>query len=139
MPSNERERTPAPQALTSEYLEQRRQEGWRLVALEWERPAAAGAGGLVEVPYGWKVAPDCRHLEENPAEQQALLVMMDGIVADRSLSEVAAELNARGLATRLGMPWSAPAIFELLPRLVETGPRMFGSEAWLARRGAVAR
>jgi len=30
--------------------------------------------------------------------------------------------------------WTPPAVFGLLPRLIEVGPHMFSSEEWIARR-----
>ncbi len=134
MAKSERVRETAPEAVTPEFLKDREQAGWRLVALEWERPVAPGEPARVEVPYGWSIASDGKHLEENGQEQQALTAMMDLIVGDMPLSAVAAELNARGLRMRTGAEWTAPAVFDLLPRLVESGPRIFASEAWAARR-----
>ncbi len=138
MEKYERVREPAPEALTAEYLRDRKQAGWRLVAVEWERPMDAETPNRVEVPYGWKVADDQRHLEENEEEQRALLAMMDMIVGDMPLTAVTAELNRQGFHLRNGHPWTASAVFDLLPRLVESGPRMFLSEAWATRPRAVA-
>ena len=133
----ERVREPAPESLTPEYVEERRRAGWKLVALEWERPSELPAPEWVEVPYGWRIASDCRHLEENADERDTLVAMMEMIVADTPLTRVAAELNRRGHRMRNGSLWSGPAVFNMLPRLVETGPRMFNSEAW-TRRDRVA-
>jgi hypothetical protein len=137
MSKYERVREPAPEALTTDYIDLRVQAGWKLVAIEWERPvdpAAPVTPERIEVPFGWKVAGDCRHLEEDSGEQQALFTMMGMIVADTPLSTVAAELNRRGFRMRNGLEWSPAAVFDLLPRLVEIGPRLFNSEAWTSRR-----
>jgi hypothetical protein len=140
MDKYERVREPAPEGVTAEYLKGRQEAGWKLVAVEWERPVEPGEPSRIEVPYGWKVADDQRHLEEDTSEQQAMLVMMDMIVADMPLSAVAAELTKRGMRMRNGAPWTPPAVFDLLPRLVETGPRLFATEAWATRpRAAAAR
>ena len=139
MSKYEHVREPAPEALTADYIDARRQAGWNLVALEWERPsdpARPVALERIEVPYGWKVAGDCRHLEEDPGEQQALFAMMGRIVADTPLSTVAGELNQRGFRMRNGFEWSPAAVFELLPRLVEIGPSLFNSEKSAATRRA---
>ena len=133
MSKHERVREPAPEVITPDYVEERRRAGWKLVALEWERPSDRPAPEQIEVPYGWRIASDCRHLEEDSAEQETLVAMMDMIVADTPLSKVASELNRSGHRMRNGSLWSAPAVFNLLPRLVETGPRLFGSEAWTRR------
>jgi hypothetical protein len=47
---------------------------------------------------------------------------------------VAEELNRRGFRTRAGGDWSPVAVFNLLPRLIEVGPRIFSSEEWIVRR-----
>jgi hypothetical protein len=60
--------------------------------------------------------------------------MMEQIVQDEPLSKVAQELNSRGHRTRQGTKWSPVAVFNLLPRLIEAGPRIFSSEEWVARR-----
>lgn len=121
-----------------DHLSQKAKEGWKLVALEWEREteaaAAAQAGSLSgEAPYGQHVASDCAHLEEDAAEKQALILMMDMIVQDCPLSQVAEELNRKGLRTRGGANWTPGAVFDLLPRLIELGPRIFSSSDWTAR------
>lgn len=89
---------------------------------------------LIPVPYGLRVAGDCIHLEEHPEEKVTLLLIMDLIVDDRPLSEIAIRLNSRGLRTREGHEWTPVAIFNLLPRTVDAGPRMFTSDAWVEHR-----
>ena len=86
-----------------------------------------------EVPYGMRVASDCMHLEDNETEKQALTLMMDLIVEDWPLSKVAEELNKKGHRTRNGGNWTPGAVFDLLPRLIEVGPRIFSSAEWTAR------
>ena len=138
MQGYERVREPAPEIVTHEYLSQRQKAGWRLVMLEWERPVeSAGTGKQIDVPYGWKVAGDCLHLEEDAGEQRTLLTMMELIVEDVPLSAVAETLNRKGFRTRTGQPWSPVAVFNLLPRLVELGPRILASDSWALRKQAV--
>jgi hypothetical protein len=55
------------------------------------------------------------------------------IVADLPISAAAEEMNRQGFRMRDGLPWTAVAVFDLLPRLIESGPRMFTSPAWIAR------
>ena len=121
-----------------EYFQQKAEEGWRLVAVEWERDAedeaAAGRWLIEEVPYGLQVADDHLHLKDNPEEMLILMRMMELIVQDHSISRVADELNQQGLRTRRGAKWSAVSVFNLLPRLIEVGPRIFSSEEWVATR-----
>ncbi len=121
-----------------EYFQQKAEEGWRLVAVEWERDAEGEGGGarwlIEEVPYGLQVADDCLHLKDNPDEMRVLMLMMELIVQDCSISRVADELNKQGLRTRRGANWSAVSVFNMLPRLIEVGPRIFTSEEWVAKR-----
>ena len=132
----EREREFLSGPLTAEYLAARVAAGWRAVTVEWEREGNSPSSerNTREVPYGLRVAGDCRHLEEDPAEREALLRMLDLIAHDYPLSKVAADLNSLGLRTRSGARWSAPAVFELLPRLMEAGPQIVTSEEWIERR-----
>jgi len=138
MPNQEHLRELIPGSLDPERFRERIEAGWRLVAVEWEREApevARGGNGFVEeVPYGMQVAGDCLHLVENPAERAALVLMMDLIVQDHPLSYVARELNLKGFRTREGLPWNQVAVFNMLPRLVDVGPKIFSSGEWEARR-----
>jgi hypothetical protein len=143
MPRVQRIREIVIDSLTAEYLKQKADEGWRLVALEWQREIEGEAEQppeLVEdVPYGLRVADDCSHLEEDGTEKQALLLMMDLVVQDQPLSRVASGLNQAGFRTRQGTPWSPASVFNMLPRLIEVGPRIFSSEEWMARRDRLMR
>ena len=124
--------------LSQEYVNQRTAAGWRLAAVVWERetPGAGQAAGVAEdVPYGLKISDDCTKLEENLEEREALIVMLELIIQDRPLSQVAEELNQRGLRTRHNTKWTPGAVFDMLPRLIEVGPRVFTSEEWVVRRG----
>ncbi len=137
MPKIERIREELSCLPSAEYLQYKAAAGWKLAAIEWEREAEtdAQAGALkLEVPFGLRVAKDCVHLEENPAEKEILMLAMELIVQDRSLSQVAEELNRRGFWTRDGLKWGPVPVFDLLPRLVEVGPRIFSSEDWAERR-----
>lgn len=111
--------------------------GWRLVALEWERDTVADepqAQASAEVPFGLKVSGDCAHLEENAAEREVLLAMMELTIQDGPYSSIAEELNRRGFRTREGLRWTPVSVFQMLPRLIEVGPKIFGSEEWQERR-----
>ena len=126
--------------LTPEYVAQRKADGWNLVGVVWERESAAERepGPEIEVPFGLRVAEDCRHLTEDQAEKEALLLMLEMIVQDRRVTEVALELNRRGYKTRDGRVWSATAVFDMMPRLIEEGAREFSSEEWALRRKVFA-
>lgn len=122
------------------------QEGWKLVALEWHREVASEATEksptahpMEEVPYGLRVAQDCHTLEIDPLEHKVLMDMMDLLVDDQPFSKIAADLNAKGHRTRKGEVWTMASVFNMLPRLIEIGPRLFSSVEWEQRRPKVAR
>ena len=116
------------------YFTDKTSAGWRLVAIEWERGATSAVEPDEDIPYGLRVASDCRRLEGNPDEINVLLLLMEVIVQDGPLSKAAEAINARGHRTRDGQQWTPSALFRLLPRLIEAGPRLCTSEEWLERR-----
>jgi len=125
-----------------DYVRQKTEAGWKLVALEWRREIAGDDRHDViveEIPYGLRVASDCSRLEEDPNERRVLMQMMELIVQDYSLTLVAAELNKKGLRTRQGGPWTPVSVFNMLPRLIEVGPRIFSSDEWEDRRERLMR
>ena len=87
-----------------------------------------------EIPYGLRVSDDCTRLVGNPVEIEIIIRALDMIVEDCPLSRVAERLNEAGYQTRAGGEWTAPALFELLPRMIQVGPRVFSSGEWLTRR-----
>jgi hypothetical protein len=120
-----------------QYWNSKAEEGWRLVAIEWEREPELDRGDdpwMEEVPYGLKVGEDCLHLVENSAEREAMTCMLEMIVADKPFSEIAASVNCRGFRTRAGTLWTQVDIFLLLPRLVEVAPRIYPTHDWSKRR-----
>jgi hypothetical protein len=123
--------TAAPSA---EYFSTKAAEGWTLVAVEWERGASPKGVPIEDVPFGLRVASDCRRLEEDPGELEVLVLMMETIVQDGTLSQAAQTINQRGFRTRDGEKWTPKALFYLLPRLIEIGPRLCTSEEWVERR-----
>jgi hypothetical protein len=144
MAKNVRIREPLTGSPTLEYLNERMAAGWKLIALEWEKPATSQVSttaeeSVEEIPYGLQVSTDCQRLVENPAERQIIILALDMIVEDCPLSRVAEELNRRGMRTRDGQPWSPGALFNLLPRMIEVGPRLFVSDEWTHRRERLPR
>jgi len=121
-----------------DYMRQKTEAGWKLVALEWRREIEgediAEQVIVEEIPYGLRVAADCSRLEEDPAERGVLMQMMELIVQDYSVTLAAAELNKRGLRTRDGGYWTPVSVFNMLPRLIEVGPHIFSSDDWERRR-----
>jgi hypothetical protein len=134
MPKLERTRDFMTEAPSNEYFSTKVADGWRLVAVEWERGAAAKAVPVEEVPFGLRVASDCKRLEDDPEELEILVMMMEVIVQDGPLSQAAKAINDRGFRTRDGEKWTPRALFYLLPRLIEIGPRLCTSEEWVERR-----
>lgn len=131
--------------VTLEYFMQKMAEGWNLTAIEWVRetqdqPGSAESFHVAvdgeELPYGVQLAPDGLHLEQNPLEKTVLLMILEKIVREKRITEIARDLNTAGLKTRRGTEWTAPAVFDLLPRLVEMGPKLLNSREWQERRTA---
>lgn len=140
-------REPMTSPPSADYVREKAEHGWRLVSVEWARPkdaygADAGtrdAGQIrEEIPFGLRVADDCRHLEENPIEKQAMLAMLAMIVDDKPLSQVADSVNREGFRTRDGREWTQTAIFYMMPRIIQIAPQLFSSEEWRQRRAEVA-
>jgi hypothetical protein len=132
------------QPLLEEIVRQRTAAGWHLVSLEWRRElpeAEAPTDGAFpeDIPYGLRISEDCKRLEIDPNENQALLQMMEMLVQDFPFSAIVSDLNEKGFRTRDGRPWSPVAIFNMIPRLIEVGPRLFSTEEWEVRRQKFAR
>lgn len=134
MPKHERVRDFVTTPPSAEYFRDKLAEGWNLAAIEWERGSAVPGPPVEDIPFGLRVASDCLRLEENPDEVQVLLLMLEVLVQDGPLSTVAQRINDRGYRTRDGEPWTRTALFYLLPRLIEVGPRLCTSEEWVERR-----
>ena len=127
---------------TLEHLAERVAAGWKPVAIEWERAESAGTQedpGMEEIPYGLRVSDDCKGLVESQPEREIIITALDMIVEDCPLSRVADELNRRGHTTREGTPWTPTALFTLLPRMIQVGPKVFRSEEWVMRRKRLPR
>jgi hypothetical protein len=139
MPRVERVREVLADTLTQAYIDRKSGEGWKPVAIVWERQVEGAqtepANITEEPPYGLKIAEDCLQLEQDIQEKEALLVMLEMIIQDKPLSEIADSLNQRGFHTRHNHKWTPGSVFDMLPRLIEVGPRVFKSEEWVVRRG----
>ena len=127
---------------TSLYLSRMLDAGWRLVALEWEREMEVSGEpevpvaetGSEEIPFGLRIAYDCRHLEDDPLEMQTLKFLAEMIVQDISFRSMADALNAREYRTRDGHPWTAASVFKLTPRLIDVAPRVLSGAEWQSRK-----
>jgi len=127
---------------TSVYLSKMLDAGWRLVALEWEREIEFSGEpeppvvevGSEEIPFGLRIASDCRHLEDDPLEVQTLKFLGEMIVQDISFRSMAEALNVREYRTRDGHAWTASSVFKLIPRLIEIAPRLLSGSEWDSRK-----
>jgi len=118
-------------------LQQKLNEGWKPVAIEWERQVSAeltAATAAPDVPYGLRVSGDCAHLEDDPHEREVLFQIMELTIQDGPYSGIAAELNHRGFRRRDGNLWTPISVFQMLPRLIEAGPGILTSDEWRQRR-----
>src|SRR5579864_3399674 len=120
---------------SSEVMRQRTAAGWQLVSLEWRRelPESEGPteGAFSEdIPYGLRISDDCQRLEVDPLENRVLMLMMELLVQDFPYSSIVSDLNEKGFRMRNGKPWTRVALFNMTPRLIEVGPRLFSTEEW---------
>ena len=118
-----------------EVIRQRTAAGWQLVSLEWRRELpeseAPTEGAFSEdIPYGLRISDDCQRLEVDPTENRVLMLMMELLVQDFSYSSVVSDINEKGFRMRNGKPWTRVAVFNMMPRLIEVGPRLFSTEEW---------
>jgi hypothetical protein len=135
MKKTERVRQVVSGAPGAAELKEQTEKGWKLVAIEWEREIETAESQLPgDVPFGLQIAPEAQRLEENPVEREILFLLMELIVQEGSYARIAEELNRRGFRTRQGAEWSQVSVFEMLPRLIEVGPRVFQSSEWQKRR-----
>lgn len=134
----ERMRDIVSEPFSPDIIRQRTSAGWQMVAIEWRRElpdieAPTAKQFDEEVPYGLRVSDDCKRLESDPVERQILMLMMEMVTQDSSYAEIVAKLNERGFRMRNGHLWNRIAVFQMIPRLIEVGPRFFSSEEWVAR------
>jgi hypothetical protein len=140
MPRTERIRQSASGHLTWDEIHRLQNEGWKPIAVEWERvvpesdKTASPTHDHQDPPFGLRVASDSPTLVEEPTENEALVLMMELIIQDGPYSFIAEEMNRRGYRTREGAKWSPVSVFEMLPRLIDAGPRILSSENWQRRR-----
>jgi hypothetical protein len=130
--------------VTLEHLARRFAEGWKIASIEWFREADAPVSpgestrllnDHAALPYGLQIS-GAGLVQENPLEATVLLLILEQIIREKRIQEIASELNQQGFSNREGMPWSASDVFDLLPRLIEAGPSLLKSAAWQQRRPA---
>src|SRR5215470_7664834 len=135
----ERTRDVISGAFDPEVIRQRTTSGWQLVSLEWRRElpeSEASTPGVIgeEIPYGLRISDDCQRLEIDPVENRTLMLMMELLVQDFPYSSIVSDLNEKGLRMRDGRPWTRVAVFNMTPRLIEVGPRLFETDEWQKMR-----
>jgi hypothetical protein len=135
MPHFERIRDIVSGPFSLDVLAQRAASGWQMVSIEWRRELpdseTPSEGAYDEdIPYGLRISDDGLRLEVHPVENRALMLMMDLLGQDFSYSSIVSSLNEAGFRTRDGKPWSRVAVFNMMPRLIEVGPRIFHSPEW---------
>ena len=139
MPYFERIRDVIHAPFSPDLIHQRTAAGWQMISIEWRRELPAGeapAEGAFDedIPFGLRISEDCKRLEVHPQEHQVLMLMMELLVQDFSYSGIVSDLNEKGFRQRDGRPWNREAVFNMIPRLIEVGPRFFSSEEWDKRR-----
>jgi len=136
----ERVRQEIQAPLDAEELKRQTGQGWKMVAIEWERelPEEQAEKLTDEVPFGLQVSASAGRLEENPIEREALFLMMELTIQDGPYPVIAEELNRRGYRTRQGMKWTPISVFQMLPRLIDIGPQIFATQEWQERRKRMA-
>ena len=138
MKKTERMRQLVSGPISEADIKQQSDNGWRLVAVEWEREVETTEGQLPrDVPFGLRVAADNQNLEEDPFEREILVELMELLLQEGSYARVADEINRRGYRTRQGTAWTPVSVFEMLPRLIEVGPYLFRSSEWRKRKQSV--
>jgi len=134
----ERMRDVVSEPFSPDVIRQRTAAGWQMVAIEWQRELpdteAPSQGEFDEdIPYGLRISDDCKRLESDPVEHRVLMLMMDLVTQDFSYAEIVDRLNKEGFRMRNGQPWDRVAVFRMVPRLIEVGPRFFSSGEWAER------
>jgi hypothetical protein len=127
-----------------DIIRRRTAAGWQMVSIEWSRELPEGEAPAEsafdeDIPYGLRISDDCKRLEVDPAEHQVLMEIMELLAQDFSYSVIVSSLNEKGFRQRNGRPWSRIAVFNMIPRLIEVGPKFFSSNAWEKRRQHFAR
>jgi hypothetical protein len=135
----ERMRDVVSEPFSPDVIRQRTSSGWQMVAIEWRRELPDAEAPTErdfdeDVPYGLRVSDDCRRLEADENEHKVLMSIMELLVEDYSYAEIVERLNERGFRMRNGQPWNRVAVFRMIPRMIEVGPRFFSSDEWAERR-----
>lgn len=66
------------------------------------------------IRFGYRLADDGLHLEENPQEQEIISRVQELRAAGYTLREIAAELNRQGFTTRRGSAWQHVYVMNIM-------------------------
>jgi len=89
---------------------------------QWERKAIGGRARdalrhkrgneerVGNIEFGYRMSPDRRHLEPDPAEQAALAEIRNLRRQGHTLCGIAVTLNGRGFRTRRGTEWRLESV-----------------------------
>jgi hypothetical protein len=69
------------------------------------------------IEFGYRLSPDQRHLEPDPAEQTALAEIGNLRRLGQSLRGIAATLNSRGHRTRRGTEWRLESVNRIVKKI----------------------
>lgn len=141
MPYFERIRDSLSGPFGPEIIRERTAAGWQMVSIEWRRELPTGEVPAPApfddgIPYGLRISDDCTRLEVDPAENEVLMLMMALLAQDFSYHSIVSDLNEKGLRMRDGSYWTRTAVFNMMPRLIEVGPRLFSTDDWKARQSS---
>jgi len=97
-----------------------------------ERPGRRG--WLTGVPYGYVAGAQEGHFAVVEAEAAVVRDVYEMRKRGMGLTEIAWELNLRGIPTRAGRRWTATQIMRILKNKTYTGHRRSGRGRWVANR-----
>ncbi len=69
------------------------------------------------IPYGFRVADDGKHLEPDGAEQAAVLAITELRAQGHGLRRIASTLNGQGYCTRCGTDWKLESVNRVVKRV----------------------
>ena len=139
MPHFERIRDVVSGPFAPSIIDQRLATGWQVLSIDWRRElpgneAPTSGAYSDEIPYGLRISDDGMRLEVDPDENQVLTHMMDRLAQDFPYSAIVSDLNEKGFRTRDGHPWTRIAVFNMMPRLIEAGPRILNDADFKRQR-----
>jgi hypothetical protein len=76
--------------------------------------------------------------ETDPEEFEVLTQVAQMVIQESRLPRIADALNREGHRMRNGENWTPSGVFELMPRLIDSSPRIFSTVDWPMRRRVTA-